>query len=424
MTKNKILLIVNEFPPTGESGVQRPVKFLKYLDRLNWETFVITPKEPVKTILDSSLEEDIPISSHIIKTNSWAIKAKSKSKIETVRYENSGDKRKSIKWRVLKGINDLLFPIDKQIGWVPFAYIQAVKTIKKHNIRNIYITAFPFSAFFVGILLKFRFGNRVFFLADYRDSWGYEPKIDEQVSQLRLKIMRFFDKLTLQKCDYMLSVTRPIIDEYIANYPFVASKSKLITNGFDSDDFKGLTPKVFKKKSIVYMGKFYNFKGSPIPFFNALDRYMKETREDIEVIHIGTSPQELRDYVKEKGYSFYRYLGYKSHSEAIEYCLGADYLLLAINNDENSKYVYSGKLFEYIKVGKPLIAIVPPAGIVEELVEQYKLGVCANIDVEEEIYQSLLKLKEQNFSAIPDEVIYQFSREKLTKDLVEIYEKN
>ncbi|MFA7057817.1 MAG: glycosyltransferase [Candidatus Cloacimonadales bacterium] len=420
---NKILMLINEFPPTGESGVQRALKFLKYLDRANYETFVITPQEPVKEVLDHSLVAEIPTSSKVFKTKSWGIKAKNLSKIENLRY-TSTRKKKSLKWRVIKSVNDLFFPLDKQIGWVPFAYFKAVKVVKREGIRNVYITGYPFSAFLIGVLLKLRFKHKIFFLADYRDSWGFEPLLEKKVNRLRMSIMRWCDKIVLHKADYIISVTTPILAEYIDHFPFVAGKSALITNGYDEDDFLQLKPKLFTKKTIVYMGKFYDFKRNPFAFFKALDRYIKETKEEIEFIHIGTAFQELFDFVEHNNYTFYKYLGYKSHQEALEYSLGADYLLLCINDDPSSKYVYSGKLFEYIRLGKPIIGLIPLDGIVSDLIKEYSLGIIAPINDETEIYNSLLRLNEHKNKQIPQEVIYNFSREKLTKDLIEIYEKN
>lgn len=423
MQNKQILMIINEFPPTGESGVQRPLKFLKYLDRAGYKTHVITPQEAVKDVLDTTLVSEIPASAQVYKTHSWGIKAKNLSKIENIRYQST-KKKESLKWRFIKTINDLIFPIDKQIGWIPFAYSQAVQIIKKEKIRNIYITAYPYSAFLIGVMLKLRFGNKIFFLADYRDSWGFEPLLENKVNKYRLLIMRWCDKVVLKKSDYIISVTKPILDDYISHFPFVKAKTSLITNGYDDDDFINLKAKVFKKKTIVYMGKFYNFKGNPNAFLNALSAYREEMNEDIEFIHIGTAYQELFDFVECNNYSFYKYLGYKSHQEALEYCLGADYLLLCINDDPESKYVYSGKLFEYIRLGKPIIGLVPLDGIVSDLIKEYSLGIVASINNETEIYNSLLEFDKQEIKQIPQDVIYQFSREKLTKDLIEIYEKN
>lgn len=417
----KILMIINEFPPTGESGVQRALKFVKYLDRALYETFVITPAQPVKSTLDHTLMNDIPSTTKIYRTSNWGFKAKGLDKIEEIRYSNK-TQGKSLKWKVMKLFNDLIFPLDKQFGWIPFAYLKAVKVIKKEKIRNIYITGYPFSALLIGVLLKMRFKERIFFLADYRDSWGFEPLVEEKVHKFRLKIMRWCDKLVLTKADHVVSVTRPILDEYISHFPQLKNKTSLITNGYDEDDFSQLKPQLFNKKTIVYMGKFYSYKRNPYAFFDALDRHIKETKEDIELIHIGTAYQELFDFVENKGYSFYKYLGYKTHHEALEYCLGANYLLLCINDDPSSKYIYSGKLFEYIRLGKPIIGLVPLDGIISDLFKEYKLGVVAPINNEEKILEVLQEIDSKEFKIIPDEVRYQFSREKLTSDLIEIYE--
>jgi glycosyltransferase involved in cell wall biosynthesis len=273
-------------------------------------------------------------------------------------------------------------------------------------------------------MLKLRFRDKIFFLADYRDSWSFEPLLASKVNKYRLNIMRWCDKVVLKKADFVISVTQPILDEYISHFPLVANKSTLITNGYDEDDFTHIQPKRFKKKTIVYMGKFYSFKRNPIAFLDALNRFLIETGEEIEFIHIGTGYQELFDYVKINNYTFYKYLGYKTHQEALEYSLGANYLLLCINDDLSSKYVYSGKLFEYIRLGKPIIGLVPLDGIVSELIQDYSLGIVAPINNEQKIYESLLELDKQQIKQIPQDVIYQFSREKLTKDLIDIYEKN
>lgn len=417
----KILMIINEFPPTGESGVQRPLKFLKYLDRASYETFVITPKEPVKGVLDHTLSKDVPAKTKIYHTANWGLKAKRLDKIEELRYSHE-NQAKSLKWKIMKFINDLVFPIDKQFGWIPFAYLKAVQVIKAEKVRNIYVTGYPFSALLIGVMLKWRFKDKIFFLADYRDAWSFEPLVEEKVLKFRLKIMRRCDKLVLSKTDHLLSVTQAIIDEYISHFPQVAGKASCITNGYDDDDFLNLKPQVFKKKTIVYMGKFYNFKGNPLAFLNALSKYRKETNQDLELIHIGTGYQELFDFVESNNYTFYKYLGYKTHQEALEYCLGADYLLLCINDDPNSKYVYSGKLFEYIRLKKPIIALVPLDGIISELFAKYQLGLVAPINNEEKILEVLKLIGVNSFPPIPPQVSSQFSREKLTKDLIAIYE--
>jgi len=170
---NRILMIVNEFPPTGESGVQRPLKFLKYLDRAGWQCWVITPKKLPKNVVDASLCDDVPPKAHIIKTHSWGLTASATDKVADIRAKtaNKLSLLKRLIWGAAKLINDIVFPIDKQIGWAPFALVAAIKTIRKHDLRNVYITGFPFSALLIGVALKHVFKDKVFWVADYRDAW-------------------------------------------------------------------------------------------------------------------------------------------------------------------------------------------------------------------------------------------------------------
>ena len=207
--KPKILMIVNEFPPVGESGVQRPLKFLKYLSKAGCETFVITPKRLPKNVTDRSLEKDVPPDAKIFHTGSWGLQGGATESLGDFRSKLSrgGSGLRSLLWFLLKLVNDILFPIDKQIGWVPFAWFKAVLLIRKHRIRNVYITAYPFSAFFVGVLLKLTFGKSIFWLADYRDAWQFEPKFEEKTLWFRQRIIIKCDNLFLKLADYVVFPT-------------------------------------------------------------------------------------------------------------------------------------------------------------------------------------------------------------------------
>lgn len=149
----KIHMLTNEFPPTGESGVQHPLKFHKFLVRAGWEVFVRTPRRLTKTVLDYSIEQEIPDEAHFIKTASWGLPGKGTTSVQQLRYTMSGKPSllKRLIWKVIKHINGVFFSIDKQIGWVFFAYNTAKKTIQKHDIRNVYITGYPFSEFIIGV---------------------------------------------------------------------------------------------------------------------------------------------------------------------------------------------------------------------------------------------------------------------------------
>ena len=418
---NRILMIVNEFPPTGESGVQRPLKFLKYLERAGWKCWVITPKKLPKSVIDTSLCDDVPPQAHIIKTHSWGLTASATDRVADLRAQTANKQRllKRLIWSAAKLINDIVFPIDKQIGWAPFALVAAIKTIRKHDLRNVYITGFPFSALLIGIALKHIFKDKVFWVADYRDAWQFEPLIEHNVLPFRYALIRWCDDLVLKTCDRILFVTDYIKERYTSHYAWIEQKAEVITNGFDEDDFAQVQPHKFDKFTFVYMGKIYGHKGSPIPLLRAI---AKINTIDVQYIHIGTIDKEVLEEIQNMQLPFFQYWGYKTHQEAINFAAGADISILINNNDIESTGVLTGKIFELIKIGKPILAVGPRHGLVRDLLEKTNSGAYAFIEDEEAILAAISKLLTGNMKRVNMDVIDSFSRKRLTQRLIEVYQ--
>jgi glycosyltransferase involved in cell wall biosynthesis len=413
-------MIINEFPPTGESGVQRPLKFLKYLDRAGWECWVITPKKPPKNVIDQSLCEDIPTKAHIIKTHSWGLTASATDKVADLRAKTA-KKQSSLKrliWYVLKLINDIIFPIDKQIGWTPFALYAAIRTIRKHRLRNVYITGFPFSALLIGIPLKCIFRDKIFWVADYRDAWQFEPLFEHNVLPFRYAIIRRCDDMVLRTCDRILFVTDYIRHRYQNHFSWIEDKAVVITNGFDDDDFGQVPAYKFDKFTFVYMGKIYGHIRNPLPLLRAIS---KLEIPDYQYIHIGTIAKEVLEEIESMKLPFFQFWGYKMHQEAITYAAGADINILINNNDTESTGVLTGKIFELIKIGKPILAVGPPHGIVKDLLEQTNTGAYAYIEDEEDIMAAINKLLTESMKHVNTDIIDSYSRKELTKRLIEVF---
>lgn len=416
---NKILMIVNSFPPSGESGVQRPVKFLKYLAWDGWETFVITPRKPVMLRnRDISLEQEIPSGTHIFKTGSLGIR---EDKLTEMRFEleEAGSVWKSIFWRVIKLLNDIIFPFDKQIGWVPFALIKAVQVIRKHSIRNIYITASPFSAFLCGIALKKLFGSRIFWVADYRDAWQFAPLLQKFVLPFRYRFICRMDEKVLRRADHVIFSSPDVLKRYQEKYFWLQSKSDYITNGYDEDDYTNLLPHKFEKFTFIYMGKLHPVKGNPLPLLKAIKSTMKI---DFQYLHLGIISQKLQKKIEQENLNFFSFLGYKPHTEALSYSAGADINVLILNNDPDSKGVIPGKVFELIRLGKPILAVGPPGSVVREIIQSTASGVYVCSEKPEEIAAALEQLLIKKRMAQTDlKLIEQYSRRSCTEKLASIY---
>lgn len=420
--EHTILMIINEFPPVGESGVQRPLKFVKHLSRMGWRVHVITPAKPAKNVLDHTLCAEVPAQVIIHRTASLGFSGRAVQSVADAKYSGtlSSSSWRRIIFRVLSCINHLIFPIDKQIGWVPFAYFKAVRLIRQYGIRNLYITAFPFSAFLAGIALKKRFGKGINWVADYRDAWQFEPLMREFMPPLRFSFIKHWDQKTLRSCDTAVFVTESIRRQYISEYPWVMEKSRVITNGFDEDDFQDIVPKQYPDFTIVYMGKLYNLNRPDVrPLFKAFSSLLQR---DFILLHIGSVTSEVEREISRLDKGYYRFEGYKDHSEAIAYSAGADINLLIINDDPASQGVYTGKLFELLRIGKPILALGPRESIAGDLIKAAGAGEYAWIGDQDAILTALSRLRshpEHYHTQLS--VIEAFSRKNLTRELADLY---
>lgn len=416
----RILMIINEFPPVGESGVQRALKFLKYLDADDWRTYVITPAKATKTVLDHSLCEEIPPRTRVYKTFSWGFGGSSVDKVASIRQDASGKSGKGLFSRLLMSLNHFLFPIDKQIGWLPFAFCKAFWLIRRHKIRNVYITAFPFSAFLIGMMLKRCFGKRIFWVADYRDGWQFEPLIETVLPPRRMSLIRKLDRKVLQSCDRAVFVTSGIVEQYAQAYPELKGKMELITNGFDESDFEGLHAQTFDQPVMVYMGKIYNLhRSNIIPILELI----KTSGLNLPLIHIGSLSEAVKAVIDQGAYDFYQFQGYKSHREALSIALGATINLLVINDDKASEGVYSGKLFELMRLRRPMLVLGPKQGIVKELIERTHAGEYVWQKDEAGTLAAIRRLMDSPHAYGADvNEIKQFDRKALSKKLGALYE--
>lgn len=412
-------MIVNAFPPSGESGVQRPVKFMKYLAKDGWENFVVTPRKPVMLKnRDATLEKDVPAGTKVFKTGSWGIR---EDKLTEVRFEleaSVGLWEKLI-WKVLKLFNDILFPFDKQIGWVPFAVVKAMRVIRKYKIRNVYITASPFSAFLCGIILKRIFGNRIFWVADYRDAWQFAPLLKTFVLPFRYKYICHMDEQVLSRADYAVFSSPDVLKRYQEKYAWLKTKSDYITNGYDEDDYTNLETRKYDKFTFVYMGKLHPVKGNPLPLLRELKNW---PNLDLQYLHLGIISQNLLQRIVQEGMSFFHFLGYKPHHEALSYSAGADINVLILNNDPDSSGVIPGKLFELLRLGKPILALGPETSTVREIINETTSGIYACSDDAGQIRNALEQLINGSFQPRQDmQLIEQYSRKACTEKLAAIY---
>lgn len=421
MSNNKLLMIINEFPPTGLSGVQRALKFMKYACKEGWEVHAVVPKKPVRKETDPTLLQDIPTEAFIYRVGGLGIRSRNVSRITSTRFEDTMPKNpfSRVFWTLAKLVNDIIWPIDKQIGWVPFAAWKAAKIIRRHKIRNLYITAYPFSSFMAGIWLKKRFKDEIFWVADYRDAWQFGPLIEHKVHGFRLRHIQKKDEEFLRICDRAVFVTDSIRESYVNKYGWLAQKTEVITNGFDEDDFEGLKPKEFLEPRLVYMGRIDRNYGDPTPLLEALSACKIP---GFRFLHLGSIAPHILTRIKEGKYPFYRYLGYLPHKAALEHILGAWVNLIMVDDSLGSEMALTGKIFELLRAGRPILSLGPKRSAMKDLLHQTGAGIhvwAKDTKKITEVLEQLLNGSEQ-FSAAQD-AIQEFNRRNLTLKLLDLY---
>lgn len=407
---SKILFIANQFPPIGGSGVQRSLKFVKYLSRLGNEVLVVS-KDASKDLKDYSLLNDVPENVRVIRLKAHDI-------------NNSG---------LIKKVYAKFFALpDAEVFWYKFNKKEIEKIALEFNPDVIYTTSYPYSAHLFGLYLKEKF-PKMKWIVDYRDEWTNNPfHLDSFSSRIKMKLSKKTELEINSKCDYFITNTRFMLDNFIADLPELKNKSTYIPNGYDEEDFLGIYPKEKSDKfTFIHTGALYGRRNLH-EFLSALKELIDEGKIDKSDIRINIAGNVKDSQIEEykKTYDLEKeinYLSYLAHEESIRKLLEADVLLLLIGKGKGSENFYTGKVFEYLRAYKNILAIVPKHGAAGELIEETKTGVVAEPGETREIKNAIMKLYE-NYNSENNyygnkELIKKYSREAQAEELNNIINK-
>ncbi len=413
----KVLMIAHQFPPMGGSGVQRTTKFVKYLRNFNWEPVVFTREVKNMPLKDSTLLKDIPQDVSIIRTSPWDF-----SELPTV--FGLGGKLFHRKF---------LIPDGERL-WQLFGRNRAVQAVKTHKADLIYTTSAPYSDHLMGLYLKRRFPATPW-IADFRDEWTNNPYIlDNPHNKLRTALEKRMEHNVLTHADYIITNTPIMLQNFVNMYPFSRDKFFVIPNGYDEEDFKDLpsiTPSN-EKFTITYTGLMYG-RRKPDVFFEALRQLASNgqvARDRIQVNLIGNFKVDymnslISDFKLE---DIVRLSPYMPHKQCIVELMKSDALLLIEGNGPGAEAFFTGKVFEYMNTGRPILAIIPAKGAAAQLVESTATGLVSDCSDINKTKMNLLGLysdwlnKQSNFSPIWEN-IRKYERKVLTRELANIFDK-
>lgn len=410
----KVLIIANQFPPMGGSGVQRSVKFVKHLRSFGYEPVVFTREIANMPLKDETLLKDVPQGVKIYRSRA----------LECV--ELGGIMR--IPGKVL---GKFIIP-DTARFWMERAKKTVLDIIDKEGIDLIYTTSAPYSDHLLGRYIK-RKRPDVKWVVDFRDEWTNNPYIlDNPYNPIRTSIEKKMELSVLLESDARITNTPVMRQNFIDNNGLSEDNFYFIPNGYDIEDFADFDLKKpeNKKMTFVYTGALYG-RRKPDTFFQALKELKEEGAIEPETILVKLIGNYHQDKLQAQIDSYnltkeFEIVGYVPHNVCISHQLSCDVLVLIEGTGRGANAFYTGKVFEYMNTGRPVLAILPE-GVAMDLVKESRIGLTANTDdvekIKENIKQYYNSWKEGNLDFDPDRtVIERFERKELTKQLAQVFD--
>ena len=417
----KVLIISYYWPPAGGSGVQRWLKFTKYLPKYSWQPIIYTPENPYFEVKDQALLNDIPAEAKIWKTPIWepyALKDKLFGKGSESQSAGVITNKKSLKNKVLNWVRGNVFIPDPKIYWVRPSVKVLLKKILEEDIHHIITTGPPHSMHLIGLGLKKAMPN-LKWIADFRDPWSELDLFNEfQLNNSSMKKHKDLEREVLQTADVTLTVSETWVKDLKR---LGGDRVELITNGYDADDFE-LKPKINDKFIIGHYG-LLNHLRNPKNLWKSLNSLCDENTEFNNKLEIHLSGNIDGEVLAEiESYSCLKakvkQLGYLSHAQVLEQYNQADVLLLLLFNSKSGIGNYPGKIFEYFAAQRSILAFGPEDSDAKKLIEKTNTGMYFSYN-EKKLKNDILALfkNKNNFNF---ENTVSFSREKLTKDLSDL----
>ncbi|MEE9407635.1 MAG: glycosyltransferase family 4 protein [Polaribacter sp.] len=411
----KILIITYYWPPAGGSGVQRWLKFVKYLQNFDIEPIVFTVDNANYPKEDKTLLKEIPENITVLKQPIWEPtdllfwKKKNQRNKGVSNVTNSG---------LLSFIRGNLFIPDPKIFWVKPSVKFLQKYISENNIEVIISSGPPHSMHLIAEKLKQK--NNIKWIADFRDPWSnlYYNE-DFKLQDFAKNKNKKLETTVLKNADCVLTVSNSLKEEFSK----ISKNVKVITNGFDDEVLKLSFIDLNTKFTISYIGLLPK-QSNPKILFKVLDKLCDENsvfKNDLQLNFIGDISNEVKQEIKSNNLTENtNFVGYVSHEKAIEYQQKAQVLLLLIPDVKNNKGILTGKLFEYLTSKRPILAIGPEDGDLSEILENTNAGVVVEFDNEEKTLLEILKLYNQYKKGnlkVSSKNIEQYHRKELTKQL-------
>jgi hypothetical protein len=425
----KILIVSYYWPPAGGPGVQRWLKFVKYLPEFAIEPHVYVPENPTYPLLDEKLVSEVSDIAIIVKQPIFepyglaSIFSKKKTKkISSGIMPNQ--KKQTLVEKLLLWIRGNVFIPDARVFWVKPSVSFLKKYLDEHQIDTLITTGPPHSLHLIGLQLKKELN--ITWLADFRDPWttiGYHNQL--RLSSWASKKHKDLERKVMNSCDQLI-VTSPTTK---AEFEAITSKPiAVITNGYDVEETNAKP--LDTQFTLAHIGSLLSAR-NPIVLWKALQELILENEAfklQFQLKLIGAVSAEVLHSISEFGLeSHVNYLGYLPHDEAIVAQRSSQVLLLIEIDSEETKCIIPGKLFEYMVSERPIIAIGPEQADFAQIIKETNTGTFFTYGelkaLKSQIQLCFEQFQQNNLKVYPVG-LQQYSRKALTEKLAKLLVSN
>ena len=438
----RVLIITYYWPPTGGSGVQRWVKFAKYLPSEGWQPVIYTPENPEQLAVDTSLASEVPAEAEILKTHILEpyelykkFLRKSGHSKEIVEVNPVNAQNKSFAQKAAMWIRGNFFRPDPRCLWIRPSVKFLKKYLEEHPVDLIVSTGPPQSMHLIGRKLAHETGLP--WIADFRDPW---TKIFyfKHLSMTRLteRWHKKMEKKVLDDASVVVAVSPLVQQEFQA---MTQTPVELITNGFDECDFRDETAEEdcnaqsaaggLDKDFVITHTGLFAADGNPTTLWKVLAEKCSKNEafaKALKIRFVGKTDEVIFESLRSEGLeSHLTDLGYQPHAVAVEEQRKASLLILPLRKEPEYKAVLPGKLFEYLASWRPVLGIGQPDGAMSMILNTTKTGVVLDWEDKSSL-DRFIELCWQNHIkgtlTVEDADISQFTRRNLTRRMAQLFE--
>jgi glycosyltransferase involved in cell wall biosynthesis len=448
---HRALVIAYRFPPQGGISVHRTVKFVRYLHRFGWQPIVHTVRNPFWHLRDEALLHEVPADVLVYRTRTLeferleqrlaSLSSKSATRRKTQQptspiptTEHRKSQRRGRLSTLQQFIHQRVLMPDPQMAWIPWAFLKSIYIARKERVDLIYTSSPPNSSQVLGLWLK-----RVLkkpWVADFRDPWtdGIRRKQSYVGNPFRQRLEEGWERAIAEQADYLIVNTEKNQEQFLAKYPFLSAHITTLTNGFDAEDFTHIS----REKKFLPKGSFHlTLTGNvetmfdATSFFRAVSQLLDEEPEAkarFRINFVGTKRGKYDRLIQELQLTtVVNYIEYVPHAVSVQHLADSDVLFLCqIPEYESAVVKLPGKLFEYLYMRKPVLALTLP-GVTTAILERAGLGVIVHPNDTQGITNALRDLYHQwkltHWRFTPNhDFIDTFDRVQLTERLAQIFD--